>query len=261
MIGSFGIFDWFGYDLPYLKRYQYIKEAGFDHVMLWWGDEFNQGGLGKVQYLEMARATGLQVENVHFSYLHTNALWLDNEAGEAVFRTYCGWIQQLAQLQVPTIVLHCAEANPPDISTIGLDRFKAMAQLAEEQGIHLAVENTTSLTHLEAVLKHCPSQYLGFCYDSGHEQLLTESGDLLKKYGNRLKALHLHDNHGDKDEHNLPGEGTIPWGQVMAELKGTGYPGPLTLEVAKEYPPKDEEDPISYLNRARKALEALVGME
>ena len=34
------IFDWFGYEVPHQKRYELIKQAGFDGVLLYWSDEF-----------------------------------------------------------------------------------------------------------------------------------------------------------------------------------------------------------------------------
>lgn len=47
------IFDWFGYDVPYKKCYQIIKEAGFDGVLLYWSNEF--GNINYKDNLELAR--------------------------------------------------------------------------------------------------------------------------------------------------------------------------------------------------------------
>lgn len=42
-----GIYDCFGYgagyDVSFEERYQLIKNAGFDCVMLWWSDQFGRG--------------------------------------------------------------------------------------------------------------------------------------------------------------------------------------------------------------------------
>ncbi|MGN7385233.1 hypothetical protein [Paenibacillus sp. SAFN-117] len=35
------IYDWFGYELPIKERYQLIKEAGFDGVLLWWSEDYS----------------------------------------------------------------------------------------------------------------------------------------------------------------------------------------------------------------------------
>ena len=42
----------------------------------------------------------------------------------------------------------------------------------------------------------------------------------LDRYGHRLFAMHIHDNHGT-DEHNLPFNGTIDWKHVMSQLRKT----------------------------------------
>lgn len=53
------IYDWFGYELPIKERYQLIKDAGFDGVLLWWSDGFGRDGFGRGDYRngpQMARA-------------------------------------------------------------------------------------------------------------------------------------------------------------------------------------------------------------
>lgn len=37
---STGIYYWFGYQIQNNERFKLIKEANFDNVLLWWGDEF-----------------------------------------------------------------------------------------------------------------------------------------------------------------------------------------------------------------------------
>ena len=36
----------------------------------------------------------------------------------------------------------------------------------------------------------------------------------------RVVTVHAHDNHGEKDEHLLPWEGTIDWDAVLGEFAG-----------------------------------------
>jgi len=35
-----GICDWFGYRTDNEERFRLIRKAGFDSVLLWWGDEY-----------------------------------------------------------------------------------------------------------------------------------------------------------------------------------------------------------------------------
>jgi sugar phosphate isomerase/epimerase len=49
-------------------------------------------------------------------------------------------------------------------------------------------------------------------------------------------AVHATDNHGRikgehvDDEHLFPGEGIIPWSQVLTKMRKLGFDGPVTIE-------------------------------
>lgn len=79
------------------------------------------------------------------------------------------------------------------------------------------------------------SNRLGFCYDSGHENCYCKGADLLSLYGDKLMALHLHDNDCIEDQHRIPGEGTIDWNYVAQKIKSIGYSGAISLEITNEF--------------------------
>ena len=71
----------------------------------------------------------------------------------------------------------------------------------------------------------------GFCLDTGHMNLLKyDSRRVIPLLGNRLKALHIHDNSGNIDEHKAPFTGIIDWGLFCDMLKQIGYEGDLSFE-------------------------------
>ena len=49
--------------------------------------------------------------------------------------------------------------------------------------------------------------------------------------GHHLITLHLHDNHGEQDEHLLPGRGNIDWDGVVKALDDVAYPGVFMYEL------------------------------
>ena len=53
---------------------------------------------------------------------------------------------------------------------------------------------------------------------------------MLRMYGKRLMALHLHDNGGGRGQHQLPFDGNIDWPRIMGEIGEAGYSGPISLE-------------------------------
>ena len=55
--------------------------------------------------------------------------------------------------------------------------------------------------------------------------------DMLSRFGNRLMALHLHDNNGVDDQHLLPYDGTTEWSVIMKKIAQADYKGAVSLEV------------------------------
>jgi len=52
--------------------------------------------------------------------------------------------------------------------------------------------------------------------------------------GNRIVEVHTHDNHGLRDEHRWPGDGTIDWTAMAEALKGLSAHPAIVLEIANE---------------------------
>jgi sugar phosphate isomerase/epimerase len=78
-----------------------------------------------------------------------------------------------------------------------------------------------------------PSPAVGMCLDLGHANLCA-GGPLayMERFARRIVAIHYHDNHGEIDEHLLPGDGTVPWSRSIRGLLDMGYGGPWVSEVA-----------------------------
>ena len=133
-----------------------------------------------------------------------------------------------------------------------MDRVKRLVEFAEQKQVNLAIENLNSIPHLDRIYAELSSERLGFCYDSGHEHFIHPNADCLSRYGNKLFAVHLHDNCGDSDAHLLPYDGTIEWDAVRTKLKACREIPYLTLEVDFK-----REHPKSALYRGLSAAEFL----
>lgn len=224
------IFDWFGYRMPMEERYKIIRQAGFDGVTFWWSDNFGEKDYRNAP--QIARYNELFVENIHTPFDGINNLWLDNLDGESITKVMLQCVEDCNTYDIPTMVMHLSSGeNTPPINLIGLERVKRIAERAENLNVNIALENTRKTEYLAYVLEKIDSKRLGFCYDSGHQHRWSSEEDLLKKYGLRLMALHLHDNEGSDDQHLLPFKGTIDWKNTMGKIAKLGYAGSTVLEV------------------------------
>lgn len=80
----------------------------------------------------------------------------------------------------------------------------------------------------QAAGKEC----FGLCLDTGHMNIMRhEPRRYISVIGKRIKALHIHDNAGNIDQHKAPYTGTIDWNAFCSALKSIGYEGDLSFET------------------------------
>lgn len=109
--------------------------------------------------------------------------------------------------------------------------------------------------HLDAV----NDDYFVACLDIGHAEMKgsdTTAPEMIKALGNRLKALHIHDNDKLHDSHQIPFSMNIDFTAVVNALKEINYDGYFTLEASHylEDIPKEkvEAGVINLYSSARK---------
>jgi sugar phosphate isomerase/epimerase len=223
-------------ETPMDERYRLIRRAGFGGTLIWWDEE--DWGDFRAQPAA-ARRAGLYVENAHADFGLANHIWEDNARGQAVFEYYAMCLNDLAQYEIPTLVMHtgCGGDKLPPVSELGLERFQRLIDQAERLDINIAIENQCDWEKTQRgidILSRFDSPKLGMCYDSGHGNTWNSKGlghEMLVRFGTRLRALHLHDNDTSGDQHRFPGEGTVDWPWLMGEIARAGYQGPTTLEL------------------------------
>ncbi len=104
------------------------------------------------------------------------------------------------------------------------------------ENVRFAVENTPNPSgRVEIVMDiadRYPADRVGTCLDLGHANIEDGVGKAIREASSRLIHVHASDNLGERDEHLVPGRGSIPWGEVFAALGEIGFPGPFTVELA-----------------------------
>lgn len=96
---KYGIFDWYGYIIDYRDNYKLIKQAGFDKVMLWWGEEYEDKKLRH----EHAMKAGLAIENAHFTFYDINLLWQDTLDTQTIMDLYHTYIDDVVHWTFPLL--------------------------------------------------------------------------------------------------------------------------------------------------------------
>ena len=133
-----------------------------------------------------------------------------------------------------------------------------LAPLAKKLGITICIENIytglgnhivegpccdagKAAARIDAINEKYSAEVLGFCFDTGHANLVgINFEDFIVTLGNRLKILHIHDNDGIGDLHQIPFTFTrsrenttsTDWEGFVKGLKRIHFKGVLSFETA-----------------------------
>ncbi|HEX4545588.1 MAG TPA: sugar phosphate isomerase/epimerase family protein [Candidatus Acidoferrum sp.] len=135
---------------------------------------------------------------------------------------------------------------------------------ARHSGVTICVENTTSEmghpAYLRAFVDETRLTGLRFNFDIGHahlsefpvEERMEKSFAPLRDL---VSSAHLHDNHGEKDEHLPPFAGTIDWASATKTLQSAPQTSlPLVLELKEKTGP-EAPGTAELLKAARAAMD------
>jgi len=76
----------------------------------------------------------------------------------------------------------------------------------------------------------------------------------------RVATVHVHDNHGEKDEHLLPFEGTIDWDVTFSTFAAAPQALPIVLELKELAGGQPELDQVrATFEKIEKSLESKRG--
>jgi sugar phosphate isomerase/epimerase len=105
---------------------------------------------------------------------------------------------------------------------------------AKERGAQILLENIPSdLSTPERMLSFLKYTRLDLkvCFDTGHAHMRGGVQSAFRTLRERIAAIHVHDNHGEKDEHLLPFEGEIDWAQTVRDFRSAGGQFPVLFEL------------------------------
>jgi sugar phosphate isomerase/epimerase len=97
---------------------------------------------------------------------------------------------------------------------------------------NLASEPTTP-ERLISILELGHLDNVGICLDLGHAHMSDGIGAAIGTLSKRIASVHMHDNHGLKDEHLWPGDGNIDWKATATALQTLTPQPAVVLEISQ----------------------------
>ena len=212
-----GISFYFGWDINPNERAKMIKETGFTSVITCADKNLNAQN-GKISsQVKLFKKYGLKLSSLHFSYktedLHN--FWLKGKFGEKLKKSLIKDIKIAKKYGFSCVVVHLVG----EYSSVGERRLREGLKVCDKTGIPIAIENVLNQKLFVDTFNNINHDKLKFCYDVGHNNAFDKEFDYLSKYGNKLVALHLHDNDGIKDLHTISKyKATVNWNEVALKL-------------------------------------------
>jgi len=171
-------------------------------------------------------------------------------------------IDMAARLGSDVIIMHTpGQPDDPAQQETYLDPLRRsldeLEPVARDRRVRIAVENGDFRT-IGRLLAAYPPDYLGLCYDCGHGNMIADGLDRLDTFKDRLISVHLHDNDGEGDQHNLLFTGTVDWPRLATILAASAYEKCVSMEVVMRNAGIDSE--AEFLHRAYHTGAELAGM-
>jgi len=146
-----------------------------------------------------------------------------------------------------------------DAAFSSLDEIRAFAG---QRGVEVLLENIpntlSSAARLNDFLQHTHLN-LGYCFDVGHAHMTNGIAAEFALMKSRIRSTHIHDNDGQNDLHQFPGQGAIDWRHTMSLLHSAPDQYPLLLELKEvpgvKRPAEDAKRAVDDLDRYESSYE------
>ena len=251
-------------------------------------------GKGFEKYAEkiktVADAVGLKIGQIHAHM--PSPSYPDYMANRELYDTLAvNAIISAAIMECPYVVVHplimldrLYDRKYKENYEANLEYYGKMIPYLKESGVKIAIENMWHFddekNKIVDTVCSSPEEMLSladdlgddfvFCLDIGHCALTDRKPqDVIRKLGDRLKVLHVHDNDSIDDTHDLPynanpinmqfpeNPNKINWDEVLKALKEINYDGTFSLEAdcfLKKYPTELYEDALKFMGKVARYM-------
>jgi len=222
---------------------------------------------GIEDYLKVVE--GVRYKTMHGPFTGLNTGVRDRMIRDVTLLRYTQAADTAEKLGIRDIVIHnnwydyCAPRNVWRVNTRAL--FAELMERVKDKDVCYHLENTLErdCELMEEVVSVTNSPKLDICLDIGHTQGMVHDGmtalEWIDHCGKMIGHVHLHNNHGKRDEHNNLPHGTLPIPEILAALEQKapnagwclecgGHPGEDVTESL------DYLDSLGYLEEARRRM-------
>lgn len=151
-------------------------------------------------------------------------------------------LETAEQIPFKHLVLHLGDRGDtwdPRTLENALSALEHLQTYARPLGVRLLVENiqneVTTPAHLLEILHVGHFNDIGVCLDLGHAHLEEGVPAAIAQLNDLVRSSHIHDNHGERDEHLWPGEGTLDFAAAMPALARAPQQPAGVLEIHYSY--------------------------
>ncbi len=230
-------------------RYNGVTDMVFSHI--WATRILNEPGFFPILRRHLHR-TGLRLRDIHAPWGQSFDLNCPDRARRpGLIADQKRAMAYAAECGCKSYVVHVGAYDwvffrtpMEELRKLARETLEELLPEAEKLDLVLAVENSyeppNAPAEVAALIESFDSPHIGCCLDVGHAHLMApfpgkersryfseiddawdevvECPDALKILAPHIVTCHLHDNDGYGDYHQLPGEGTIDWPELLKQL-------------------------------------------
>ncbi len=199
----------------------------------------NQDKIGLVR--DIHDTTDLEL-SLHLPFSDMNLASLNLGIHQEILRQMEDYLE-LASDFVELAVVHPGYLSPYGVQVPdkaweqNVRSLQQLSDIAEEHGILLAVENMPDIAlvfgrtpeEMLELIDDAGRENIKMTFDVGHANTMGMVDEFMIACRDHISHIHIHDNHGTKDEHLPLGKGNIDWERLFGDL--SHYTGTFVTEM------------------------------
>ena len=207
-----------------------FADCGMENLVLM--HQWSERSIDEPEFLEKLKSAAetfrLGFSGAHAPFGDKWDIGIDSRYADAMIEKQGQALRNAAKLGIDSMTFHVRTGN----FDAAVGQLRALIPAASSSGVVIAVENGDDVNDfalLNRLIAAADSPWVGGCLDTGHANMGAFAAGItladlirtpeVRKFSGRIVVVHVHDNHGAKDEHLLAGDGAIDWEVVAPYLR------------------------------------------